>query len=582
MEKYVRVTLDQKKYNFFDHRHYIYKELNGLKDDLGYIFPFEKENQVRDLFKQVSNLNILTLPVPEESCHKYEIFKRQCELDNKRIAYKKKKKSFDSLPPNQQGESEQALIFHTKQQIESLEASITVAKNMQREVTNAKIEFQKQKEQDQEQMNERCEKVLNFQKPTQIHDISYLPTLLRDYVRFASERSNTDPILVLAPLLNSISGFFRNHCTSEGTYFQKLHPLLWQTCIMPSGSFKTTTLNLGKAIALRREREKNTEFGLNSVLLPSSMTYAALKDALASGEGGVTFHSELKSWFRSMDQSYNSELKPFVTDIFDVPEHLATRTKQDGERDLNSPFYGIYGVSTAEWLTEEITEKDIASGFFYRLLIHMPVCSGEEIPPALPTQNSTDYSAFQQLEKNLYQHCTGIECQAREYTLSERSVEVFKQYHEELYLYIRDLPAEMKKKMEIYPKRWSPYILKIAMILQPFFEFDKNRGSFNTHYFQISPEAISAAATYMASTIAGTTLLFKTEIGVDSHQRECDKLLKYIARSGGTVRRKEILRNYRIKGGSKALDELERTLEESGRVTIMKSEKTLNNIYKVS
>lgn len=49
----------------------------------------------------------------------------------------KKEKGFDSLPPTQQGESEQAEIYHFKQQMESLEASVIVDQNMEREIDKA-------------------------------------------------------------------------------------------------------------------------------------------------------------------------------------------------------------------------------------------------------------------------------------------------------------------------------------------------------------------------------------------------------------------------------------------------------------
>jgi hypothetical protein len=150
-----------------------------------------------------------------------------------------------------------------------------------------------------------------------------------------------------------------------------------------------------------------------------------------------------------------------------------------------------------------------------------------------------------------------------------------------MYEQIYQESPEIQRHFIPYAKRWSPYILKIAMILQPFFEHQK-QGSFNTSYFTLSCEAIEAGVAYISSAIAGTSLLFKNEIGVDKHNKECQNLLKYIARKGGIVKRRDIIKNYRIKGGSKALDDIGRTLEESGQITLIKASKILDNIYKIS
>lgn len=435
--------------------------------------------------------------------------------------------------------------------------------------------------------------IIQKQHPTERYSLLALPLCLKNYLSEMGQFSNADPIMTTSAVVSTISGFFKtNHLIPDNEYFQNLFANVWILNILESGGFKSTALNLGNAIARKKHtqlvkiiKEQESASGgkgsrkkedghiekwidkeyaeilKSDVMLPNLTTGPGLIEDISRGRGGTIFHHEFSTWLSNLEKTYNEGLKSLFTALYDVPDSFDQKTKGDGTLRIEKPFISICGVSTIDWIKDQIKPSDVDSGFFARFLLFLPV-SINETPPALPKKKdrSTLLSAQERIEDIL----NTAAMQYRVYKLPEETKELFETIHEEMYKDSKNYSEKAQAVLDPYLKRWSPYILKLAIIFQPFFEAD--RGSLKQSDFAIWPESISAALSIVELAIKSTAFLFDTELGESEMQRNCRKVLQYIAKCGGTVLRHKLLSSKILSGGKPSYDFVLEMLEESGLI----------------
>jgi hypothetical protein len=111
--------------------------------------------------------------------------------------------------------------------------------------------------------------------------------------------------------------------------------------------------------------------------------------------------------------------------------------------------------------------------------------------------------------------------------------------------------------MNPFLKRWSPYLLKIAMLLRSIEAPDKE---------DINTKAILGAKSVVDYAVISTLHLFRTELGESEQQRKKRKILEYLANHGGKVTRGQLLRSKVLDGGVKEYDSQLQTLKAEGSV----------------
>ena len=75
--------------------------------------------------------------------------------------------------------------------------------------------------------------------------------------------------------------------------------------------------------------------------------------------------------------------------------------------------------------------------------------------------------------------------------------------------------------LEPHLKRWSPCLLKLAMIMQLFID-PKSK--------EIEVEALYSAFAILIPAIKSTAILIEGELGESEHQRKCRKLFEWICK----------------------------------------------------
>ena len=248
--------------------------------------------------------------------------------------------------------------------------------------------------------------------------MEHFPPILRAYVESLCETTEAHPIMIIMSVLCSISAMIGKRAyMSKGEYFQDLYPNIWSLCITKSGGFKTTALNKGSAIALEADRkilqtmdeirnkedpnfdilQDDSKFkdevkkdllveSLKRPMLPTRITTEFLIKHLAQGHQGMILSSEIGEWLGNMQKQHNVDLKQIFTYFYDVDiapyEH---RTKHCGNYIVRQPFVTINGVSTVDWVQNQVKADDVFSGFFARMLLFAPPFENK-IPAALPKE----------------------------------------------------------------------------------------------------------------------------------------------------------------------------------------------------
>ena len=425
--------------------------------------------------------------------------------------------------------------------------------------------------------------LLEKEEPCGCFSLSDLPKSLVNYINGICETTNAHPIMVTSSVLTTVSAFLNKRVfIPEGEYFQTLYANLWLLNVTKSGQFKSTALNKGSKLAWERSKiatdkmkeiekkireesdkekikeleNKMLEASLEDIVLPNKITAEALLSHLSLGHGGAIFTSEFGAWLQNFDKSHNTDLKAIFTELFDVPQSYRYKTKSQGDFILERPYFSICGVSTLSWLKANLKPDDVSSGFFARFLLFTPPHQ-DEIPPALPRIiKPSDPHAEWMIKQTL----ENIE-NSYSYKLSGLAKTQFESMHNQLYQMGRAYSENCQEILEPYLKRWSPYILKLAMIIRIFEDHTSK---------EISDTAINSAMAIILPAIKSTANLFEGELGESEHQRKCrivfDWICQKFKKTSEPVKWKDIITSRKLEGGSAEYEYVCKTLIESGKL----------------
>jgi len=417
--------------------------------------------------------------------------------------------------------------------------------------------------------------------PCKSYDIKHLPPLLQEYMKAKMEQTDAPPIMLIMSVLAMTSGFIKKRCyIPKGRYFQDLYPNIWELAILESGGFKTTALKDGMECAQKREKELYEHYKVvqalvkkgdvppevqqarekiikESILLPQRTTAEALIENLSLGHGGVICSSEFGAWLASLEANYNTDLKALFTDFFDVPESYVYVTRTGGRQAVTKPFISICGMAALPWITKNVSLKDVESGFFARFLLFMPKIE-KRIPPALPQHRGAVAIA---IENTIYEKLSSVSFPHEgRLRLSTEAEELFEVLHKNMYVLIAGLGPETAELLNPFLKRWSPYLLKLAMNLRVYDEDEKHD--------LITAEHLIGAMSILDPAIKSTIKLFQQQFGESPIQAKLRKVLAYIARKEGVIEHGKLLQSRVLEGGKSEYEYVIGTLIDSGQIVV--------------
>jgi len=155
---------------------------------------------------------------------------------------------------------------------------------------------------------------------------------------------------------------------------RKLFPHLWVALIGPSGVKKTTSLGIVEDLVADVAPH---------LVLPTKFSFEALYQALAEQPVGTLLYGELHTFLALLGRDFNAEAKSSLADWWDSPAAKTYATKGMGKVTLTRPAVSILSASTLSWFAEMARSRDIAGGFFARMLFVVAEKSDVE-PMVLP------------------------------------------------------------------------------------------------------------------------------------------------------------------------------------------------------
>jgi phage/plasmid primase-like uncharacterized protein len=448
----------------------------------------------------------------------------------------------------------------------------------------------------QDELQKLLHNLLEKKEPCECFSIEALPKILRDYIKSISETTNAHPIMITCSVLTTISAILKKRVFIKEDrntgYFQTLYANLWMLNVTKSGQFKSTALNKGSKLAweqssevlkeiksineqIKSETDNKTKKDLEDKkiiastgdpILPNKMTSEGLLEHLGQGHAGAILTSEFGAWLQNMDKSHNNDFKAIATDLYDVPSVYRYKTKSSGDYILEKPFISICGVSTLSWLKENLKHNDVDSGFLARFLIFAPPHQ-DEIPAALPRKSITQdkITEYRETEHKIKDILKYIDNE-HPYSLTGEAETHFEEMHKQLYQIPKLYSDKCKEILDPYLKRWSPYLLKLAMIMRLFED---------PFAYDISVTSLDSAMAVLLPAIKSTAHLFEGELGESEHQRKCrvvfDWICQKIKKTGEPVKWKDIITSKKLEGGSAEYEYICKTLMESGKLICKES-----------
>lgn len=448
-----------------------------------------------------------------------------------------------------------------------------------------------------DQLRDLANILLKKEDPCIDFSVDGLPITLGDYINAICKTTDAHPIMITMSVLTTISAFLGKR-VSYPYYFQPLYPNLWMLAIAKSGQFKSTALNKGASIAWKRHDQVTTEIkeienkirtttnsteklkleeerlaiSLTDVILPTKITGEALLEHLSQGHTGVILASEFRSFLLNLTKNQNNDLKPLFTDLYDVPIAYRYKTKTQGDLILKEPCFSICGVSTLTWIKDNIKVSDVSSGFFARFLIFTPTHQ-DKIPLALPLFDH-EFNKLIEEENKLISLLNQVNNPHIFNPLSGDAKVFFEAIHKKIYEMPQSYSDRSQEILEPYLKRWSPYLLKLAMIMQII--EDPNSK-------EISANAVLAGVSILLAAIKSTMHLFEGELGESDHQRKCRSVFEWICKkvkkTGLPVKRQALLTSKQLEGGTIEYDYILNSLIEQNKILYEQKDKKNETLY---
>ena len=478
-------------------------------------------------------------------------------------------------------------IYEDKKSINKFETSIQQIEKEAQETEKAIYVVQ-------EEIKKLSHSLLEKEEPCANFNVKDLPKHLSEYIESIGETTEAHPIMIATSVISSLSGIIKKRLyMPRGEYFQKLHVNLWVANLYKSGGFKSTAMENGANIAREISRDvireikqveaelrtskikkedfesKRLEASLKDVILPNKITAEALLEHLSEGHSGIILTGELGAWLQNMEKNHNADLKAIFTELYDVPSSYRYKTKTQGDHILENPFFSIYGVSTLTWLKENLKPNDVSSGFFARFLLYTPPHVENYIPKALPWSTAQINS---EAEKNIKETLSNMDSEYS-YKFAPSAKLLFESTHVSLYNMVRGYSENCQVILDPYLKRWSPYLIKLAMIMR-LFEDPTSK--------ELSDTSINSATKILLPAIKSTALLFEGELGESEQQQKCRLIYEWIVKriSKNLPTTWAALISSRVLDGGAGMYEYHmKTLIEGGRIREIKKDNKKDCLY---
>lgn len=393
-------------------------------------------------------------------------------------------------------------------------------------------------------------------------DLQYLPAVIQDYVYKATHGSMISPTMVAMAVLTTISAYMGKK--AKFRYFEMMRANIWTLVFAGSGTGKSSALGIGSKLFEVHDNEvyddilhQQTQWQIASKeqkghieevikrLEASLMRYSnrssfdAFYELLTRKQNGGAFMiDEFSAFLKNLGRGYNEGMLNELTSFYNAFHKDSKSTKGTGILQMKHPYVSMMGVSTEEFISELLTPNDVFSGFLARFMM-FSIPSSSAIPPSLPVQStpfelSAEYAEMKMIVEKINLVQGDIEMKLHhdaKVWFEDAHTMLWEQQQNEKDPFIKSL-------LEAFCKRWSPGIIKLAMVL----EWIQNPGSDT-----IGTDAMRGAIYIVCHSANCTVGLYRGSLGGSIDERLREQMLHYIAEQDGSVRYGDIKRSSCLK-----------------------------------
>lgn len=317
---------------------------------------------------------------------------------------------------------------------------------------------------------------------------------------------------------------------------------------------KSVAVNIGLDILKSLEKPP--------MVFAQKITAEALIQALESAKvdgasAGLVCATELSTFLGT--EGVKSGIIPALTDLYDNPKEWVYHTRGRGKEILRNVTVSILAASTKEWLRSAIPTEAIGGGFTSRILFVY-----QEQPSKLMLFPENGISV-EELKPMLIHDLNLIRNKIKgPMELTNDAKKIARQWYEDEWGKIRD------PKLDGYFARKHDTMFKVAMLLS--ISESSNRQIDHTH-IQRALELLKENEQNLGEIIASVAA---TVIG-----GETEKVYEMIKKAG-KIKHTDLLRkSWRLTGGAKELNEMIKTLVESGEIKQTLADNNRTRIYEI-
>ncbi len=180
-----------------------------------------------------------------------------------------------------------------------------------------------------------------------------------NYVRYAREMTDAPLVFHYFTAL-AILGTAAGRATSIPWGQNNIYPNLWVIMLAASTNYrKTTSLRIGESILRGHDK---------ALVFPNEFTPESLLRQLSRTPCGLLSLDEFGLFLTCTKKEYMRGIAEILTTLYDCPPEY-NKEIMSGSFSLELPFISILATSTIDWLTANVTEKDIRGGFLGRFLL---------------------------------------------------------------------------------------------------------------------------------------------------------------------------------------------------------------------
>lgn len=311
---------------------------------------------------------------------------------------------------------------------------------------------------------------------------------------------------------------------------------------------------------------------LERIIFSNDLTGEALIKMLSENERGILASGEFGGFLNSLEKSYNKDLKPLLTNIYDCPALIEVGRLTRESISVENPYLSLLGASTSTWIRNSISVSDLESGFFSRFLFAVINKNYKKFVSLLDlnslTYNSPDYFDI----RSVYDFTTSI---SGEHVLQidEEASNLYRYYEKEEYFELMKLAGTSKDLELSFRGRLMISTLKIAGIL-----------SVAERKFIVGRNEMLNAIKIAEYFEKNISRLLDSELNEKSSLELKEEKVYRIIRESGEIQRSELMRK-KVCATTKELDLVIQNLSEKEMIESVniynKMNRKTTKIYKV-